>query len=139
MKKKTLLNEVRQLQKIAGILKENTFLSERTIDISDIDFSNDGNRDQIFSVNATDEDIEDFENGNVETVWESDEYGGTFGVYKLPSGEYLYAFPDAEFYAKTPRGVRIIGDSNTNDFNGGDFFDDGDFDPAGGRGLSSHI
>jgi hypothetical protein len=193
MKKKTLLSEVRQLQKIAGILKENSSANEyamdivdmlssgagestglntpafanivakikseglidavsevlvdyinsgegfteediiglekfgfnmqgadvggddstmrqieRTIDISDIDFSDDGNRDQIFSVDATDEDIENFENGNVKTVWESDEYGGTFGVYKLPSGEYLYAFPDAEFYAKTPRGIKIL-------------------------------
>jgi DNA/RNA endonuclease YhcR with UshA esterase domain len=107
MKNKTLISEVRQLQKIAGILKEG--LEEvKAIHISDIDFNDDGNRDDIFTVEPSEEDIENFEEGNIKTIFQNDEYGGTFGVYQLPTGEYLYAYPDAEFYAKTPRGVKIV-------------------------------
>lgn len=95
------------MQKIAGILKES--INERVIDVYDIDFADDGNRDDIFTLDASDEDIENVESGNVETIYQNDEYGGTYGVYKLPSGEYIYAFPDAEFYAKAPRNIKIIG------------------------------
>lgn len=107
MTNRNLINEVRQLQKIAGILKEE--LEEaKAIHVSDIDFNDDGNRDDIFTLKASEEDIMNFEEGNVETIFENSEYGGTFGVYKLPTGEYMYAFPDAEFYIKAPKGVKIV-------------------------------
>jgi len=95
------------LPEIAGILKET--LDERRIDVHSIDFSDDGNRDEIFTIDATEEDIMNFEKGNVKTVFETDDYGGTFGVYKLSSGEFMYAFPDAEFYSKAPMGTQIVG------------------------------
>jgi hypothetical protein len=79
----------------------------KVLHVDDIDFKDDGNRDSIFTVEASEEDIQNFEEGNVETVFEDNEYGGTFGVYKLPTGEYMYAFPDAEAYAKAPKGVKI--------------------------------
>jgi hypothetical protein len=104
---KQTLNEIRRMQKIAGILKES--INEKTINIADIDFGDQGNRDDIFTLDASEEDIQNLESGNVETVYQNDKYGGTFGVYKLPSGEYMYAFPDAEFYAKAPRNISIIG------------------------------
>jgi hypothetical protein len=107
--KKQLINEVDQLQKIAGLLKEG-----KVVHISDIDFKDGGNRDDIFTLEVSEEDIQNFEEGNVETVFENDEYGGTFGVYKLPTGEYMYAFPDAEFYAKAPKGIRIV-ENNLNE------------------------
>ena len=81
----------------------------KVVSIDSIDFSDEGNRDDIFTLEASDEDIENFEEGNVEIVFEDDEYGGTFGVYKLPTGEYMYAFPDAEFYTKAPKGIKIKG------------------------------
>lgn len=89
-----------------GIMKESTVEEARKkISISDIDFNDDGNRDDIFSLPATDVDIEALENGEAELEWEDD--NGDFGVYKLPTGEYMYAFPDGDYYIKTPKGVVI--------------------------------
>jgi len=102
-----LISEVRQLQKIAGILKEE-LKEAKAIHVSDVDFNDDGNRDDIFTVEASEEDIQNFEKGNVKTIFQNDKYGGTFGVYELPTGEYLYAYPDAEFYIKAPKGVKIV-------------------------------
>jgi len=96
---KQQINEVKRMQELAGILIENT------ISVSDIDFHDDGNRDKIFNIPATDEDIEAFDNDEADLEWEDEE--GHFGVYKLPTGEYMYAFPDADYYIKTPKGTVI--------------------------------
>jgi hypothetical protein len=89
-------------------LSNNPFYIKDKINISDINFDNQDNINQIFSIPATDEDIEDFEQGKVEVVWENEEYGGSFGVFELPSGEFMFAFADAEFYVKAPLNVKII-------------------------------
>lgn len=106
----------------------------KTYNISDIDFKDEGNKpisiDDVFPDTVSEEDLEAYREGEVREIYVNRWEEGEWGIYKLPSGEYMYASPGGEYYAKTLPGVRIVNDVD----------DDDDFmDPAGGRGLHSHI
>lgn len=84
------------------------FMGEnKTYKISDIDFRDDGNRDDIFTDDVTQADLDAIDNGKAKEIWR-DERGDDIRVYKLPTGEFMYAFPDADYFIKTPKGVTIL-------------------------------
>ncbi len=93
---KSVINEVR-LKSDKGM----------TIDIKDIDFTDEDSIDNIFTEPATDDDIEEFENAwNVTPIWGSK--NGYLQVVKLPTGEYLFADTSTDHYAKTQYGITVI-------------------------------
>ena len=95
-------------EKLEKLSNKKIILTEvKIIPIDSIDFNDNGNRDEIFTLSATRKDIQDFVDNKVKVVWESDKPFASYGVYQLSNGEYMYAYPDAEFFIKTPKGVVI--------------------------------
>ena len=130
MKKKTLLSEVRQLQKIAGILKEN-----RVQDVLDniVDTAASGQGE------ATGLAIPEFQDEIKKLVASlNPEEKQELSTRLNHMIETTEGWTDLDVDFLNSVGLNIIAKPSSDDFNGGDFFDD-DFDPAGGRGLSSHI
>ena len=133
MKKKTLLSEVRQLQKIAGILKENSSANEYAMDIIDMLSSGAGESTGLNTPAFANIVAKIKSEGLIDAV-------SKVLVDYINSGE---GFTEEDIIGLVKFGFNMqgadVGGDNRDDFNGGDFFDDDDFDPAGGRGLSSHI
>ncbi len=131
MKKKTLLSEVRQLQKIAGILKEN-----RVQDVLDniVDAAASGQGE------ATGLTIPKFQDQIKELVASlGPEEKQELSTRLNDMIETTEGWTDLDVDFLNSLGLNITAKPSSDGFNGGDFFDDDDFDPAGGRGLSSHI
>jgi hypothetical protein len=126
MKKKTLLSEVRQLQKIAGILKENQQdIKWGYPEIDSDEFYYEYNPEsRNYTISAPIHGVDSLGNKYV-------------GVYHSDV-KNIENLDDLDVDETKIEDIERAMD-DTNDFNGGDFFDDDDFDPAGGRGLSSHI
>ena len=75
--------------------------------LGNIDFSNEGSYEGVFPEDATVGDVEDYQEGKTKVIYRNDDNRGTYEVCKLPSGEYMFAFPDAELFIKTRPGVVI--------------------------------